>query len=98
MTVSDLLEQPCNKSDNINKVVTSCSQFVPNLLTTWDKQCEDNLLTTCWQTCYTRKNAQVVTILQTSCHKYVHKLSTSCVSTACSQFAVTSLEQAVNNL
>jgi hypothetical protein len=43
MTVSDLLEQPCNKSDNINKVV-------PNLLTTWDKQCEQNLLTTCWQT------------------------------------------------
>jgi hypothetical protein len=24
MTVLDLLEQPCNKSDNINKVVTSC--------------------------------------------------------------------------
>jgi hypothetical protein len=24
MTVSDLLEQPCNKPDNINKVVTSC--------------------------------------------------------------------------
>ena len=23
MTVSDLLEQPCNKSDNINKVVTT---------------------------------------------------------------------------
>jgi hypothetical protein len=44
MTVSDLLEQPCNKSDNINKVVTSCSQFVPNLLTTWGTQCEDNLL------------------------------------------------------
>ena len=35
MTVSDLLEQPCNKSDDINKV---------NCLTTWDKQCEDNLL------------------------------------------------------
>jgi hypothetical protein len=33
MTVSDLLEQPCNKSDNINKVV-------PYLLTTLDKQCE----------------------------------------------------------
>jgi hypothetical protein len=45
MTVSDLLEQPCNKSDNINKVVTSCSQLVPYLLTTWDKQCEHNLLT-----------------------------------------------------
>jgi hypothetical protein len=50
MTVSDLLEQPCNKSDSINKVVTSCSQFVPNLLTTWDKQSEHNLLTACWQT------------------------------------------------
>jgi hypothetical protein len=24
MTVSDLLEQPCNKPDNINKVVTNC--------------------------------------------------------------------------
>ena len=44
MTVSDLLEQPCNKSDNINKVVTSGEQFVPNLLTTWYKQYEDNLL------------------------------------------------------
>ena len=44
MTVSDLLEQPCNKSDNINKVVTSCSQLIPNLLTTWDKQCEHNLI------------------------------------------------------
>jgi hypothetical protein len=32
------------KSDNINKVVTNCYQLVPNLLTTWDKQCEDNLL------------------------------------------------------
>ena len=31
MTVSDLLKQPCNKSDNINKIVTSCSQLVDNL-------------------------------------------------------------------
>jgi hypothetical protein len=46
---------------------------------------------------YTRKNAQLVTNLQTSCYKSVHKLSTSCVHTACSQFVVTSLEQAVNN-
>ena len=30
---------------------------------------------------YTRKNAQVVTSLQTSCNKSVHKLSTSCVRT-----------------
>jgi hypothetical protein len=43
---------------------------------------------------YTRKNAQVVTSLQTSCYKSVHKLSTTCVRTACSQL----LEQAVNNL
>jgi hypothetical protein len=47
---------------------------------------------------YTRKNAQVVTSLQTSCYTSVHKLSTSCARTACSQFVVTSLEQAVNNL
>jgi hypothetical protein len=33
---------------------------------------------------YTCKNAQVVTGLQTSCYKSVHKL-TSCVRTACSQ-------------
>ena len=49
MTVSDLLEQPCYKSDNTDitiKLVTSCLyQFVSNLLTTWDKQCELSLLT-----------------------------------------------------
>ena len=33
---------------------------------------------------YTRKNAQVVTSLQTSCSKSVHRLSTGCVRTACS--------------
>ena len=32
MTVSDLLEQPCNKSDNAIKLVASCEQLVPNLL------------------------------------------------------------------
>ena len=32
---------------------------------------------------FTRKNAQVVTGLQTSCHKPVHKLSTRCVRTNC---------------
>ena len=52
MTVSDLLEQPCNKSDNIIKLVISCCQLVPNLLQqTRNKQCEHNLLTTCEQTC-----------------------------------------------
>jgi hypothetical protein len=31
MTILDLLEQPCNKSDSINKVVTSCFILVDNL-------------------------------------------------------------------
>ena len=59
------------------------------------------ILTNCkikWNSCYTRKNAHVVTSLQTSCNKSVHKLSTSCVRTACSWFVVTSLEQVVKNL
>jgi hypothetical protein len=50
--VTDLSEQPCNRSDNFDKVVTSCQQVIPNLLTTCDKQCEYILLTACWQTCY----------------------------------------------
>ena len=62
MIVSDLSEQPCNKSDNINKVVTSCSQLVPNLLTTGDKQCEYNLLMACWQTCYKMLDLSVCTL------------------------------------
>ena len=49
MIVTALLEQPCNKSDNINKVVTSCQQLVPNLLTTCNKPREHNLLTACLQ-------------------------------------------------
>ena len=40
-----------SKSDNFDKVVTSCQQVVPNLLTTCDKQCEYILLTACEQTC-----------------------------------------------
>ena len=52
MTVSDLLEQPCNKSDVI-KLDTSCEQLVPNLLQqTRNKQYKHNLLTTYEQTCY----------------------------------------------
>jgi hypothetical protein len=42
--VTDLSEQPCNKSDNFGKVVTSRQQVVTKL-STCDKQCEDNLLT-----------------------------------------------------
>ena len=37
MIVTALLEQPSNKSDDINKVVTSCQQFFSNLLTTCSK-------------------------------------------------------------
>ena len=47
---------------------------------------------------YTRKNVQVVTNLQTSCNKFVHKLFTRCICTACSEFVGTSLEQAVDKL
>jgi hypothetical protein len=49
MIVSDLLQQYCNKSDNINKVLQivnclfqTCCLF-QTLLTTWDNLCEDNL-------------------------------------------------------
>ena len=31
MTVSDLLEQPCNKSDHAINLVTSCKQFFVGL-------------------------------------------------------------------
>ena len=47
---------------------------------------------------YTRKNAQVVTDLQASCNKSVHKLLTRCIRTACSKFVGTSLQQAVDKL
>jgi hypothetical protein len=89
MTVSDLLEQPCYKSDNIDKLVTSCLQLVPNLLTTWAKQCEQNLLTVCWQTCNNMRDFYV-------CSKSANKPSTSCVRTVCSKLS-TSLEQLVRS-
>jgi hypothetical protein len=48
MTVSDLLEQPCKKSDNINKVVykllTACSKLVYNLGQAVRTQLVDGLL------------------------------------------------------
>ena len=65
MTISDLLEQPCNRSDNAIKLAqlrtssanTTCRQLVNRFVT--------------------RKKAQVVTGLQTSCYKPIHKLSTT---------------------
>jgi hypothetical protein len=90
LIVSDLLEPLCNKSDNINKLFTACSKLVDNLGQAVRTQLVDGLSADLLQDVrflcvYTRKNAQVVTGLQTSCYKYVHKLSTSCLRTACSQ-------------
>ena len=54
MTVSNLLEQPCNKSDNAiklrfkYKLLTACSKLVT---TTGNKQYEHNLSTACEQIC-----------------------------------------------
>ena len=94
-------------------VVTSLQQVAINLLQGWSRKqtCYKLFCITLlqgWsrqQTCYklfqqdyTRKNAQVVTGLQTRCYKSVHKLSASCVRTVCSDVVATSLEQAVNNL
>ena len=39
-SVSEVLKQPCSKSDVPVKFVTSCQQVVPNFLTTSDKLCE----------------------------------------------------------
>jgi hypothetical protein len=54
MTVSDLLERSCNKSDNAIKFVTSCWQSVPNLLqqlgTRSANTTDDNkLVATCYE-------------------------------------------------
>ena len=54
MIVIALLEQPCNKSDNINKVVTklltACSKFVDNLLQAVRTQLVDGLFADLLQT------------------------------------------------
>ena len=47
---------------------------------------------------YYTRNAQVVSNLQTSCNKSVHKLLTNNVHTALFKVVETSLEQAVKNL
>ena len=70
MIVTALLEQPCNKSDNINKVVTSCLQPVPNLLTTCNKLCKHNLLTGLFSDL-----SQVVRFLHVHTTKIMKKIS-----------------------
>jgi hypothetical protein len=59
-------------------------------LTTWDKQCEHNLLTACLQTCCKMWDFYV-------CSKSANKPSTTCVSTYCPKLS-TSLEQLVTTL
>jgi ferritin-like metal-binding protein YciE len=89
------LDNHVSKLDNHVNKLESCEQTthakISHLVTGLSTSCQQ-----VWN--YTRKNAQVVTSLQTSCYKSVHKLSTSCVRTACSQLLEQSLEQAVNNL
>ena len=42
--VSELLEQPCNKSDIFVKLVTSCEQVWNNLLTTLEQAVRTHLV------------------------------------------------------
>ena len=79
MTVSDLLEEPCNKSDNINKVVTisSClatsSKLADNLKQAGRTQLVDGLFATrceifaCEYICVRNR---LVASLSTSCNNY----------------------------
>ena len=76
--VTDLSEQPCNKSDKFDKVVTSCQQVVPNLLATDDKQCEYILLTACWQTCYKMGDFYVCSTCLFHVHVYVASTRRAC--------------------
>jgi hypothetical protein len=69
MTVSDLLEQPCNKPDNINKVVTcklltACSKLVDNLGQAVRTQFVDRLATRCEIfTCVSLQTSRQVVVL-----------------------------------
>ena len=79
MIVTALLEQPCNKSDNINKV-----QLVSNLLRTCNKPCEHNLLTACLQTCYKLWDFYVCSLIMlTSFLQVVDNLLAASLYTAC---------------
>jgi hypothetical protein len=94
MTVSDLLEQPCNKSDNAIKLVASCYRLVPNLLqqlgtssaNTTCRQLVNRFVTTCFQTCNNlcvnlcvfTCVACVLLRVYTSCYKSANKLLQIC--------------------
>ena len=86
MTVSVLLEQPCNKSDNPIKLVTSYEQLVPNLFkklvtsSACGNVCNNlHSLTSLTLECHKRliadsKTRKVVTNLFTSCQQVVFAL------------------------
>ena len=73
-TVSVLLEQPCNKSDNIDKVVTSCQQLVPILGQAGRTQLFNGL--------YMRKTHKLLQV----CKQVVTNLFTSCQQVAFALF------------
>ena len=96
MIATALLEQSCNKSDNINKVVASCWQLVPNLLTTCNKPCEHNLLTACLHTCYKLWDFYVCSFDCRNIHSLKHhRLAGSCgfyrLAASCQQVAASLL-------
>jgi hypothetical protein len=78
--VPDLLQQTGNKQCEHN-LLTACEQTCNNLFA-------DLLQAVRFYACsslFSRKNAEVVTSLQTNCYKSVYDLSRRCVRTACSQ-------------
>jgi hypothetical protein len=86
MTVSDLLEQPCNKSNNIKKLITVCSKLVDNLGQAVRTQFVDDLLADLLQDVrFLRVQVckKVVTNLFTSCRQVVFALL---VSRCCNKF------------
>jgi hypothetical protein len=92
----------------VDKSRTSCYQLVTRFTRPTDSQqvVPTSLISSACKARFIRRilaasnatktidNAQVVTGLQTICYKSVHKLSTSCVRTACSQL----LQQVWNKL
>ena len=69
------LFQTCSNKFGTSSANTSCQQLVNRLVTTCLQVCSNLCVFTCVLV-YTRKNAQVVAILQASCNKTAHKLST----------------------
>ena len=88
MTVTSLLEQACNKSDNVIKLVTTCSTTVNNL---FQQLGTSSAKTSCWQ---------LVNRLVTICLQICYKLCVfTCVDKAVEFIKlVASLLQTCSNL